>query len=297
MKKLEILHLYQVQEAREYYLSYNQKLYYVSITSIDNSSSVTESQSQTQTTTIFESATSAESPSTTEYTSETTDKDSSKVPGEGDQPEEEPIKEEEAVPVEIPKAESPASPAISHLSVAGFFQNRDEIMKRWSDDTIFMGKVGTQRTFEEKIELMKKVWEVYTFMKQEGLSFEVAKMYLGNSELDIINEADLLTKGQLLRFLTVLLPDEKKYPFERPVKTKPPVYLGLPNALAIKLFNMEKKFSLRTLDMFRAIFKCFPNREYLIVTLSQGSKEPPWLDHFVVSSMIYDKNSNFNIDQ
>jgi hypothetical protein len=125
------------------------------------------------------------------------------------------------------------------------FQHRKVYQKRWSDDTIFLGKTGTNRTFEEKIELMKKVWEVYQYMREEGLTFEAAKIYLGSQEVEVLEEADILTRGNLLRFLTALLPDERKYPFERPIKTNVPKYHGLPNALAIKLFSIEKKFSLR----------------------------------------------------
>lgn len=139
----------------------------------------------------------------------------------------------------------PSKMPIQATSSVAFFQHKEDFQRRVSDDTIYLGKTGTDRNFEEKVELMKKVWEVYTGMKHEGMTLEAAKMYMAPNEMDALAEADMLTKGSLLKFLTALLPDDKMYPFNQPAKAKVPVYHGIPNALAIKLFNIEKKFSSR----------------------------------------------------
>lgn len=44
---------------------------------------------------------------------------------------------------------------------------------------------------------------------------------------------------------------------------------------------------IRSTELFREIFRFFPNREYLIITIPQGAKEPAWLEHFVVGNFIF----------
>ncbi|CAG7678288.1 unnamed protein product, partial [Allacma fusca] len=43
-----------------------------------------------------------------------------------------------------------------------------------------------------------------------------------------------------------------------------PIYNGIPNALAIQLCVIDKKYNIRILDLIQGAFLCFPNREYCI---------------------------------
>ncbi|CAL8073178.1 unnamed protein product [Orchesella dallaii] len=166
-------------------------------------------------------------------------------------------------------------------SIVQLQQLSPEVRRRLSEDTLYVGKRLPPRNFDQKVELFKKVWDVYNMIQDDGMTLEQAKDMLSPADIDALEEAQLTTTGSLLKFITALLPDESKYPLQRPFAKGKSIFRGIANALAIKLFNNGKKYICRNADMFRDIFRTFPNREYLIVAVPVGVREPAWLDNFV----------------
>ncbi|ODN02858.1 Urocanate hydratase [Orchesella cincta] len=166
-------------------------------------------------------------------------------------------------------------------SIVQLQQLSPEVRRRLSEDTLYVGKRLPPRNFDQKVELFKKVWDVYNMIQDDGMTLEQAKDMMSPADIDALEEAHVTTTGCLLKFITALLPDESKYPLQRPLITGKSIFRGIANALAIKLFNNGKKYICRNADMFRDIFRTFPNREYLIVAVPVGVREPAWLDNFI----------------
>lgn len=95
------------------------------------------------------------------------------------------------------------------------------------------------------------------------------------AELDFVDESGRKSTLEVL-------PGESGASDSKDVKRRS-VFHGIANALAVKMFNMNKKHMLRHMDLFREIFKPFPNREYLVITIPIGGnvREPSWLQNFV----------------
>lgn len=214
---------------------------------------------------------------------------SSDAPVEADVPSEE---EEEAIRVEpeesvdqsmfqeqpstqeLSKPLKPTKSQFTDKQITMLQQMSPEVRRRMSEDAWYVGKRPPPRNIDQKIELFKTI---YHMIHEDGITLKQAKEMLQPEDIESLEGAKIQTTENLLQYLEEFLinnvPQGQK---------KKSVFHGIANALAVKLFNMNKKHMLRHMDLFRDIFKSFPNREYLVITVPIGdTAQPAWLQNFV----------------
>lgn len=178
------------------------------------------------------------------------------------------MQEDQAKPSKQPKSQ------FTEQQIAMLQSMSPEVRRRMSEDAWYVGKRPTPRKIQQKLELFKTI---YRMIQEDGITLKKAKELMTSEDIQDLEEAKIKTAENLILHIEEFLVNN-----ETQTKKRKSVFHGIANALAVKLFNMSKKHMLRHMDLFRDIFKSFPNREYLVITVPIGDiAQPAWLQNFV----------------